>query len=348
MAGAALSIDVAYAELGLAPGASESEVRAAWRRLASRWHPDRNASKDAVDIMQRINSAYERIRQAAFSSGGLQESAQPKDSSAPPPSAATRGPIVRRKLRLSLEEAALGCTKVLRGKLTEACAVCAGSGTLKATSSCKTCKGSGSVRTTNLFGWIATRSNCTDCEGRGFVHRVCRACEGHGKHSTAYRRSVRIPGGVRQGDVLSAARACEGEGDFDGTLELHVEVAPHKFFVTGDDGELRCEMPVDGLAWMANAWVDVPTLGGLHRMRLQRGRHVYRLRGQGLLLQRSGTARGDYLVTVEPVFPEELSAEQQALLDQLVQSSIAAQERAAGPLRDWRRTVEAWKRSSSR
>lgn len=343
-----MSIDVAYAELGLAPGASESEVRAAWRRLASRWHPDRNASKDAVDIMQRINGAYERIRQAAFSGTGLQGNWGPETSreDKDPPAAASsapRGPTVRRKLRLSLEEAALGCTKVLHGKFTETCAVCAGSGLLEAAAACKTCKGSGSVRN-SLFGWLATRSSCTDCEGSGFVRQACRACEGRGKRSTAYRRTVRIPCGARKGDVLSAEPSAERKDAFAGTLELHVEIASHKFFVPGDDGALRCEMPVDGLAWLAGAWVDVPTLTGLHRMRLQRGRHVYRLRGQGLPLERRGSARGDYMVTVVPVFPEEFSAEQQALLDQLAQSSLATQELAAGPLRTWRRTVQTWKR----
>jgi molecular chaperone DnaJ len=204
----------------------------------------------------------------------------------------------------------------------------------------------GSVRTTSLFGWLATRSTCTDCEGSGRVRQVCRACEGHGKRSVAYRRTVHVPGGVRKGEVLSAEDAAEQKDYFAGTLELHVDIAEHEFFVPGDDGELRCEMPVDGLAWIASTWVDVPTLTGLHRMRLQRGRHVYRLRGQGLPLERGGTARGDYLVTVVPTFPDEFTAAQQALLDQLVQSSLATQDFVAGPLRTWRRTVEAWKRSA--
>jgi molecular chaperone DnaJ len=347
-----LRIDLAYAELGLRPEASESEVRAAWRRLVSRWHPDRNTSADAVDLMQRINSAYERIRLTAFAGGPRDD---PSDSSsggkAPvaPREAETQGRTLRRRVRLSLEEAALGCTKVLRGKLTDTCAACTGHGVLKPEAPCPGCEGAGTVRGSAWFGWLSTQSSCEVCEGSGVVRRTCRACEGKGKCASAYRRTVRIPAGVRQGDELSAEVAGNRHGDFDGTLELHVEIAAHKLFVLGDDGSLRCEMPVDGFAWIASAWIDVPTLTGLQQMRLQRGRHLYRLRGQGLPLERRGTARGDYLVTVVPTFPDVLSVQQEALLDQLASSSVTTDgQAAAGPIHAWRRTVHAWDRTRPR
>lgn len=344
-----MSINLAYAELGLPPGASESEVRAAWRRLVSRWHPDRNTSADAVDLMQRVNSAYERIRLTAFTSA-LRDGPSDSSSGGKAPGASrqaeSQGRMLRRKVRLSLEEAALGCTKVLHGKLTDTCAACTGHGVLKAAAPCPGCEGAGTVRGSAWFGWLSTQATCEACEGSGVVRRTCRACEGRGKCSSAYRRTVRIPAGVRQGDLLSAEGAGDRHGDFDGSLELHVEIAAHKLFVLCDDGSLRCEMPVDGFAWIANAWIDVPTLTGLQEMRLQRGRHVYRLRGQGLPLERRGTARGDYLVTVVPTFPDVLSIQQQALLDQLACSSVTTDgQAAAGPIRAWRRTVHAWDRS---
>jgi molecular chaperone DnaJ len=103
---------------------------------------------------------------------------------------------------------------------------------------------------------------------------------------------------------------------------------------------------VDGFAWIASAWIDVPTLTGLQQMRLQRGRHVYRLRGQGLPRERRGIARGDYLVSVVPTFPDVLSIQQEVLLDQLASSSVIPDGKsAAGPVgarrrRCWtRRTV---------
>jgi molecular chaperone DnaJ len=144
---------------------------------------------------------------------------------------------------------------------------------------------------------------------------------------------VRIPAGVRHGDVLCA------EGDRDdpaGTLELCVELMPHKLFVLGDDGILRCEMPVDGFAWIASRWTEVPTLTGLQQMRLQHGHHAYRLRGQGFPVERRGEP-GDYIVTVVPTFPPSLSAEQEALLDRLM-----AAGGDSGPVRAWERKVRAW------
>jgi molecular chaperone DnaJ len=347
-----LSIDLAYAELGLPPGASESEVRAAWRRLVSRWHPDRNKSADAVDFMQRINNAYERIRLTAFA-GGLGEGPPDRssggDAAGASPQAESPGRTIRRRVRLSLEEAALGCIRELRGKLTHTCAACTGLGTLKPELPCPGCAGTGTVRGSAWFGWLSTQSTCDACEGSGLVQRPCQACKGQGKCSSAYQRTVRIPAGVRQGDVLSAEGTGDRPRDFDGTLELHVEVAAHKLFVLGDDGSLRCEMPVDGFAWMAGAWIDVPTLTGLQHMRLRRGCLVYRLRGQGLPLERRGTVRGDYLVTVVPTFPDVLSVEQETLLDRLASLSAGAQEQAdAGAIGTWRQTVQAWDRSRPR
>jgi molecular chaperone DnaJ len=347
-----LSIDLAYAELGLPPGASESEVRTAWRRLVSRWHPDRNGSADAVDFMQRINNAYERIRLTAFA-GSLRDGPSDGSSGRKAPDASrqseSQGRTIRRKVRLSLEEAALGCTRVLRGKLTDTCAACTGRGSLKPETACASCEGAGTVRGSAWFGWLSMQSTCDACEGSGIVRRPCLACKGQGKCSSAYRRTVRIPAGVRQGDVLSAEGSGDRHRDFDGTLELQVEIAAHKLFTLGDDGSLRCEMPVDGFAWIAGAWIEVPTLTGLQQMRLQRGRHVYRLRGQGLPLERRGSARGDFLVTVVPTFPDLLSVEQQTLLDRLASSSLTADEpAAAGAIRAWRRTVQVWDRSRPR
>jgi molecular chaperone DnaJ len=250
---------------------------------------------------------------------------------------------------LSLEEAALGCTRVLRGRLTETCATCAGLGVLDPAASCPRCEGAGTVRGGAWFGWLSAQSTCEGCDGSGVVRRTCRACGGKGKCSSTYRRSVRIPAGVRHGEVLGAMGSRDRHDGFDGTLELQVEITAHGLFVLADDGTLRCEVPVDGFAWIASAWIDVPTLTGLKQMRLQRGRHVYRLREQGVPLERRGSVRGDYLVTVVPTFPEVPSAHQQALLDQLAGSSPAADgPAAAGPLRTWRRKLQAWDRNRTR
>lgn len=348
-----MSIDLAYAELGLPFGASEAEVKAAWRRLVSRWHPDRNKTPNAVHLMQRINTAYEQIRLAGFAPGPAAEARRTQPT--PAEASAARGPargagsqntrVIRRRVKLSLEEAALGITRVLNGRFTDTCSSCDGAGTLKP-KSCTQCGGTGTIRRHAWYGWISSHDECEACGGTGVIRPVCPACEGSGTTSTRYRRTVRIPPGVRPGDVLSADGGGTRDGGFDGTLELEVQFARHKLFEWADDGVLRCEMPVDGFAWLAGAWIEVPTLTGLQQMRLHRGRHVYRLRGQGMPLERRGAARGDYVVTVVPGFPDTLSKAQQALLEQL--SGLSEDEGgAASAVQGWRRKLRAWEREIS-
>src|SRR5689334_4260750 len=129
-----MGTDNAFAELGLASDATEREVKAAWRRLVSRWHPDRNTSADAVARMQRINRAFEEIRSAGFPARPQRaEEHTPEPAAAAPETAAEddlqprRRPI-HRKVKLTLEEAATGCIKSLRGRMTQACASCDGAG----------------------------------------------------------------------------------------------------------------------------------------------------------------------------------------------------------------------------
>jgi molecular chaperone DnaJ len=322
-----LIIEDAYAELGLAPGADEALVKATWRRLVSQWHPDRNKTASALARMQRINTAYERLRLAGFEPGAA--AANDMAAGPSPQHAGPQARTIRRRVRLTLEEAALGCIKVLRGKLTDDCASCDGRGYRVLAGACTQCQGSGVVRQSAWYGWLSTTETCDACEGQRVARQTCAACDGAGRHTRTYRQTVRIAAGVRNGDVLHAAGAA-------GAFELRADVTAHKFFVLDDDATLRCEVPVDGFAWMANRWVDVPTLTGLQQMRLKRGHHVYRLRGQGFPSQRGG-APGDYVVTVVPMFPEALSAEQEVLLDRLMATQDAA-------LRPWHRTLEAWRR----
>ena len=320
-------IDDAYAELGLAPGAREAEVKAAWRRLVSQWHPDRNNTATALGRMQRINTAYEQIRLAGFEPCAAAANDAADAPAAPPP--APRGRTLRRRVRLTLEEAALGCVKVLRGKETLECPRCEGRGYRVLADACGACGGEGLVRQRAWYGWLSTLATCGACQGERVARQVCGGCEGTGRITRAYRHTVRIPAGVRHDEVVGGA-------DSGGPFELQVELLPHRFFVLGEDGILRCEMPVDGFAWMAGRWVDVPTLSGVQQMRLKRGHHVYRLRGQGFPSERLGT-RADYLLTVVPAFPESLSAEQAALLDRL--SALSD-----GPVRTWQRTLQSWDR----
>lgn len=371
-----MDTEEAYAELGLPARASDAELKIAWRRLVARWHPDRNRRPDASARMQRINLAYLAIRQArgalpdddtraappatqAETSSGPRrrpgsdgagaarsraaagghtaaDDGAPADASAGSASTAASARTVRRKLRLTLEEAALGCTRTLSGRLTLRCSACAGQGWLALDGACTNCNGQGAVRRAALFGWLATSEPCTACGGQGRARQACAPCGQRGRRTTSYRRSVRLPPGVRAGDVLTAPG-----GRHDGTeleLELQLELEPHEFLDIEADGTLRCEMPVDGFAWIGERWVEVPTLTGLQSMRLQREHRSYRLRGQGFPAQRRGP-RGDLLIEILPCFPERPTAAQQALLDRLIDETA---QHPPEPLADWQRRIRRW------
>ncbi|WP_088285301.1 DnaJ C-terminal domain-containing protein [Ideonella sp. A 288] len=379
-----MKTDTAYAELGLAPGASEREVKAAWRRLVSRWHPDRNASAHAVRRMQRINQALEAIRRAGFAED---DGAAPPDAPDEPParpapdeapaagaaSGAGRRPraeargqdsdgagpeapraeartesadpeqegdapgpgrVLLRKLKLTLEEAATGCTKSLRGRFTLQCAACSGLGHRVLGGHCAPCGGSGAVRQSGWYGLFGgTATECGACHGSGMAREACSDCGGSGSLGTrAYKLDVRLPHGVRDGDLLHVDARRAGAGDALRGIDLRVELQPHERFQLDDDGTLRCTMPVDGFAWVAQRTIDVPTLTGLHALRLRRDVSCHRLKGEGFPVQRRGP-RGDLLVTVVPSFPERFSADQDILLDQLIATAAGA-----GPARQPRQS----------
>jgi len=365
-----LGTDDAFAELGLATDASESEVKAAWRRLASQWHPDRNGSAGAVAKMQRINQAFEEIRRAGFRAAPETSAADADAHDAAPASATDSGAgfdepdsgpsafseeagtgrqrrPIHRKVKLTLEEAAAGCIKVLRGKITETCQVCAGAGHQMLGGNCVRCGGSGAVPKRSFFGWPTGLAECEACLGGGIARQPCAACKSTGKTAArSYQAKVRIPHGVRHGDLLHVDGRRSRPDSPPADLEIRVEVADHAFFQLDADGTIRCEIPVDGFAWIANRSMQVPTVTGLHTLQLDREQLSYRLKGQGFPMTRRGS-RGDQLITLLPIFPDSLSTDQQILLDQLLATTSGGGQSSDPRLRAWSRGLRAWERGLS-
>lgn len=335
-----MDITEAYKELGLDPSVNDAQLKAGWRRLVSRWHPDRNRASEAPLRIQRINKAYHHLCQHRNGSADPQADApSPADDSQ---SSAEKQVFVR-EVRLSIDDATLGCIRSLRGRFTYECRSCAGKGQRVLAQACTGCQGSGAIRRAALFGWLWTEEACEDCGGDGRQREHCTLCDGKGECSVKYQHSVRLPAGVRAGDVLTVPSTHHDGLDL--CLEIHVAFEAHPFFVL-EDGQLRCEMPVDGYAWAANRWVDVPVPGGLQQMRLNRNALVYRLRGQGFPMEPRGP-RGDYLVTVVPTFPDAEDAVQQKRIDRLIDASAKAAE--ADPhsqLGQWRLGLKAWKKNA--
>ncbi len=310
-----MTVNDAYAELGLPPGADLAQAKAAWRNLVSRWHPDRNGHADASARMQRINRALEQIRHAT----STERQATPGSRAGPP---ATPKRTVHRRVELTLEEAAAGCIKVLQGTVVDTCASCAGTGQTLKPQTCTACEGEGKVHERTWFGWFGPAMACTSCDGTGELRHLCPACAGSGKMEMAsYRISVRLPANMRSGDMLHVA---PGRTRAAVALDISVEVLPHAHLVRDDDGTVRCELPVDGFAWIANRNIEIPTLQGLDVLGLQRGQVVYRLAGKGFPADKGGH-RADQIVIIVPQFPAQLTREQERLLGKLAASTAGAQ-----------------------
>ncbi|GAB3645261.1 DnaJ domain-containing protein [Ramlibacter alkalitolerans] len=339
-----MNVEDSYRELGLTPDSTDAEVKAAWRRMAARWHPDRNGSPHALRKIQRINRALEEIRRFRASGfGPVTESGFPFDAGAAPQARSAPERTLQHTVRLTLEEALAGCIKDLEGEVVEDCIACGASGWHKHATECSECAGTGQVRQALWFSWVSPLVQCKACEGSGAVRHACALCGGSGKAAARrYRCRARIPAGVRAGDLLHVSARLQGpQASEKVALQVRVELLPHAFFTLDADGTVRCELPVDGFAWVANRWIEVPTPAGLQQMRLKRGYHTYRIKGQGFPGEEGELA--DCIVTVVPLFPEEFSKAQEAQIDKL----IAGNTRAAGTSAHrraaaWQQAVKDW------
>jgi molecular chaperone DnaJ len=326
-----LDVDDSYKELGLTAGASDAEIKAAWRRLAARWHPDRNHTPQALKKIQRINRALEEIRKSRGNgiAGQEEHGARPRRT-------------IDHTVALTLEEAITGCAKDIQGEVVDECVECGGSGVEAHVRPCHECDGAGRIRRHLWFGWMPSLAECSACAGHGVTRHACGACEGTGKQAPRkYHCHVQFPPGTREGDVVQALARVQGDSQ-KLAVQVRAELQPHELFELQADGTVTCEMPVDGFAWTANRWIQVPTPAGLRQMKLKRGHLVYRIRGEGFPRGEGGSA-ADCMVTVVPLFPEDFSQEQEALIDGLIATNSGARSTDAGTrMRGWNEVVGRW------
>jgi len=333
-----------YAVLGVDPQASPEEIRTAFRRLAAQHHPDRNPDDaDAAERFKEINlahqilsdpdkrAAFDRWGTSAFAPGGNQgagggfvdlgsvEGIFGDFLEAIGMRTADRGDV-RQHVKLSLVDAALGCTREVSYTRVDLCARCGGSGAEAgtATETCSTCGGRGRIRHPQPFLPVTLERTCTRCHGTGRSARFpCRGCRGRGIAPAPHRLAVTIPAGIESG----ASRIVEGAGSRPrrdrppGHLEVVVEVEPHPFFERAGH-DLRCKVPVTFVQASLGAEIEVPTLDGKARLRVPPGTQpgsVLRLRGKGVP-HRSRPGRGDQLVELNVEVPVVLSERARELI----------------------------------
>jgi molecular chaperone DnaJ len=335
-----------YEVLGCARDASEEDLKKAYRRLAMKYHPDRNPGdasaeesfKEAKLAWEVLSDpakrrAYDQHGHAAFEQGG---GGGPGGGYADMGDifgdlfgnifgggggqrGPRRGADLRYVMELDLEEAVFGVEKTIEVPTLVDCEPCGGTGSEdRQVEACTTCGGRGQVRMQR--GIFAVQQPCPRCHGRGkVIAKPCKACRGHGRVEDEKTLKVKIPAGVDAGDRIRLQG--EGEpgpvGTPSGDLYVEVQVRPHAIFERDGD-DLYCEVPVRISQAALGAVIEVPTLGGGVEIKVpaetQTGRQ-FRLRGKGVKSVRSHHP-GDLMCRIVVETPVNLTAEQRALLEQ--------------------------------
>ena len=345
-----------YKVLDVPKTATEAEIKTAYRRLAMKYHPDRNpGDAEAEERFKEAKEAYEVLtepsKRAAYDQyghAGVEAAAGARGRGGPNPADAFsdifgdvfgdifgaarrggraqmfRGADLRYELELDLREAVFGHTVQIEvPKLTE-CETCHGTGAAKGSSpsSCDACGGSGQMRISQ--GFFQLQQTCPKCRGAGtIVRNPCDTCFGQGRVRRTRKLSVKVPPGVDTGDRIRLAG--EGEAGRNGGPpgDLYVEVHVREHAIFERDGEhLSCEVPISFAIAVLGGSVEVPTLDGNVVLKIpaetQSGR-VFRLRDKGVKPVR-GSARGDLFCRVVVETPVHLSAEQRELVGKLEES----------------------------
>jgi len=341
-----------YEVLGVSKDASDADIKKAFKRLAMKYHPDRNpddhtaeakfkVAKNAYDV---LSDAQKRAIYDQYGHEGLQGG---MGGGAGGPGGASfsdifgdvfgdifggghggarqrRGADLRYNLELSLEDAVRGTTVKIRVPTAVECKECHGTGARKGTNptTCTTCHGAGQVRMQQ--GFFSLQQTCPKCRGAGqIITDPCKTCHGHGRVQENKTLSVKVPPGVDNGDRIRLAGEGEAgeKGAPPGDLYVQIGVKEHPIF-TREDNDLYCEVPIGFVTAALGGELEVPTLDGKVKLKIptetQTGK-MFRLRGKGVKSVRTGVL-GDLLCKVSVETPVNLNEQQKTMLKDFEQT----------------------------
>ncbi|TNM66536.1 molecular chaperone DnaJ [Aliirhizobium smilacinae] len=348
-----------YEILGVAKSADEKELKSAFRKMAMKYHPDKNpGDAEAEKKFKELNEAYETLKDpqkraaydryghAAFEQGGMgggggfggaqggfsdifedifgemMGGGRARRSAG----GRERGADLRYNMEISLEEAYNGKTAQIRVPTSITCDVCSGSGAKPGTQpkTCGTCQGSGRVRASQ--GFFSVERTCPTCHGRGqTISDPCDKCHGQGRVTEERSLSVNIPAGIEDGTRIRL----QGEGEAGarggpaGDLYIFLSVTPHEFFQR-DGADLYCAVPISMTTAALGGTFDVGTLdGSKSRVSVPEGTQAgkqFRLKGKGMPVLRSSQT-GDLYIQIGIETPQKLTKRQRELLQEFEESS---------------------------
>src|SRR6266403_3533847 len=333
-----------YEVLGVGRDTSEEEIKRAYRKLAVKFHPDKNPDDphaeekfkelgEAYDVLIDADkrAAYDRFGHAAFAQGmpgrggGFHD---PFDifrevfggGATADREGRQRGSDLRYDMQITLEEAAFGVDKEIEVRKLDTCAKCNGTGAEPGsrTINCPTCGGRGQVISSR--GFFQVSQTCPRCRGVGqIVEKPCRECNGEGRLEKPSRIKLKIPAGIADGSRLRSSRNGEAgvRGGPHGDLYVVIHIQEHKIFQREDD-HLYCEVPIPFSVAALGGEVDVPTLEGKAQLKVPAGTQsgqLFKLRGKGIM-DVNGRERGDLLARLLVEVPTRLNSEQRHKIEE--------------------------------
>ncbi|MCS6763528.1 MAG: molecular chaperone DnaJ [Candidatus Protistobacter heckmanni] len=340
-----------YEILGLAKNASDEDIKKSYRKLAMKYHPDRNpGSKEAEEKFKEAKEAYEMLsdaqKRAAYDqyghagvdpnagSGGfgggagfgnfgdafgdIFGAAAGRSRGGPQ---VYRGADLRYSMEITLEQAASGYDTQIRVPSWDECGACHGSSAEPGTQheTCPTCNGIGQVRVAQ--GFFSMQQTCLKCHGSGrFIPKPCQVCRGSGKIKKQKTLEVKIPGGIDEGmRIRSSGNGEPGiNGGPPGDLYVEIHIKQHSVFERDGD-DLHCQMPISFAVAALGGEIQVPTLQGKASFAVSEGTQsgkTFRLRGKGIKGLRASYP-GDLYVHVQIETPVKLTDKQKDLLEKL-------------------------------
>ena len=343
-----------YEVLEVGKGASEEDIRKAFRKKAMELHPDRNKAPDAAERFKEVNEAYQvlsdpqrRGQYDRFGHAGVRNGPGPGPGGfdgadlfggfgdifdaffgggAATRTRTRRGRDVAVSVGVSFEEAAFGADREIEVDRVDKCRACDGSRSEPGyhPQTCSNCKGSGRVRRSqrSVFGQFVTEATCNVCDGSGEeIAHPCAACKGAGRERNRRRIAVSVPPGIFNGAQLSLqGQGHAGEnGGPPGDLYVEVRVARHDLFERAEN-DVLLTLAINFPSVALGDEIEVPTLDGPELLKVPAGAQsgdVLRMKGKGVPHLGRANRRGDQLVTLRVKTPPKLSKRQRELLEEL-------------------------------